>query len=486
MIAALAVDPFSQQIIQSEPCLWNVTGAVAQIPKAQNFQADITTQSLKPRMTGSMQAGIYMGLLSPPANSSVTVTADCRTGNCTFPHDGGATFSTLAMCHSCVDISDTITYNTSEVYGARPASIPSGAQIDGRNLMFASMGDSASFPDSAFSFEALMSHGLDPENDTDDFAVACGLVPCRKTFGANVTDGAYHEVELASDDLAWSYHAGYTLAGNQTLREGAWASCAPTPHNTTDNMLRVNTTSMGLLSHVASDGVEYSVSPTIDLQGLAPGASLWYPGDCVWWFGTLAADATSEFLSGLLHNKTLETPYWSRDPSSAEGDLWLVNLYRNGTATMDTVAAYLDGLVWSMTANVRQNSDDAGGGGGSSLLLAAAAGQMLAAETCLKVRWAWLSLPATLLGLEVAFLAVIVVYSRSKKEWRGDWKGSSLALLFHGLEAHAVESREKEEAVGEGVGVHSLRDKNGMFRVAKGMRVQLRNGEGNWRLCEVT
>lgn len=478
MIAALAVDPFSQQIIQSEPCLWNVTGTTAQIPKAQNFQAGITTQSLKPRMTGSMQAAIYMGLLSPPANSSATVTASCETGDCTFPHDGGAAFSTLAMCYSCVDISDAISYNASDDYGARPATIPSGAQIDSKNLMFASMENSQAFPDSAFSFEALMSRGLDPENNTDDFAVACGMMPCLKTFGASVTGSVYQEVELSSTDLVPSSHAGYTLAANQTLRDGAWDTCAPTPANTTTNTLRVNTTSMGLLSHIApDDGVEYPVSPTIHLDGLGPGASLWYPADCVWWFGTLPAQATSEFLSGLFGNKTLATPYWSRDASSAEGDLWLANLYRNGTATMDTVGAYLDGLVWSMTANVRQTAGDGGA-------LGAVAGRVQATESCLRVRWAWLSLPASLLGLEVAFLVAVIMYSRASKEWHGDWKGSSLALLFHGLEPRAVESRRKQEE--DAVGASKLGGKNGMFQVAQGMKVQLGNGEGNWHLCEVT
>lgn len=476
MIAALAVDPFSQQIIQSQPCLWNVTGAVAQIPKAQNFQAGITTSSEKPRLTGSMQAAIYMGLLSPPANSSATVAAGCQTGNCTFAHDGGATFSTLAMCQSCIDISDTIAYNTSDMYAQRPASIPSGAQIDGLYVMFASMENSASFPDSVFSFEALMSHGLDPGNNTDDFAVACGMVPCLKTFGANVTDNAYREVEISSDDLVWSYHAGFTLAVNRTLRNGTWESCAPTPHNTTSNTLRINTTSMGLLGQVSDDGVEHSVSPTIDLQDASVAAvSLWYPDDCVWWLGTLLADATSEYLSGFFDNKTLDTPYWSRGASSAQGDLWLLNLYRNGTATMDTVGAYMDGLVWSMTANIRQTSGDSGS-------LGAATGQMQAVESCLEVRWAWLSLPASLLGLEVAFLAAIMIYSRSNKEWHGDWKGSSLALLFHGLEYHAAASREKEVAA---VGAHEPCDKNDMLKVAEGMKVQLRKGERNWRLFQV-
>lgn len=420
-----------------------------------------------------MQASIYFGLLSPSPNSSAAVTASCRTGNCTFPHDDGAAFSTLAICQSCKDISDTITYNTSGGYDVRPASIPSGARIDGYYSMFETRGNSKWFPDDTmFSFEALMSTRVTNDTDPDDFAFACGMTLCLKTFGANVTDTVYQENEVSSEDLVWSYHAGYTLATNSTLRNGTWQSCMPTPQNTSTNTLRINTTSMALISQVKY-GIEQSVSVEIDPREISAGASLWYPDDCVWWYGSPPAKAISSHLVDLFNNKTLEPPYWSRDPSSAQGDLWLVNLYRNGTANMDTVNAYMNGLAWSMTGNMRQTSDD-------GTLLGTVQGQMQKVESCLTVRWVWLSLPASLLGLEFAFLAAMMVFSRSAKHWRGDWKDSSLALLYHGLEDQA--NKYSEGGVVGGI----LRDRESMFKVAQGTKVQLRKGEeGNWRFCKV-
>ncbi|CAN8099720.1 unnamed protein product [Discula destructiva] len=471
-IAALAVDPFSQQIIQFQPCLSDVAEAMAQIPKTQTLEPGITSMSLKPRLTGSMQAAIYMGLLSPPTNSSATITATCQTGNCTFPSDAGATFSTLALCRICVNISDSITYETSEDDKQRHASIESGAAIDGLDVDFSSMAGSTSFPRSIFSFEALMSQ--DGANETTGFAVACGLDPCVKTFAANVTNGTYHETEISSETLLWSYHAGYTLARNKILRNGTWQPCETTSQNTSTNTFRINTTSMGLMSHVVN-GVEYSVSTTnVPIHNVSATASLWYPDECVWWFGDLPGEAVGSYLGNLFNNKTLDTPYWSRDPSSAQGDLWLQNLYRNGTANMDTVNAYIDGLVWSMTANMRQTSADRDE-------LRAVNGHMQALEACLKVRWVWLSLPASLLGLEITFLAAIAVLSRSKTHWRGDWKGSSLALLFHGLDGHPARGMEKDSTPPSG----DLNDKNGMFNVAKEMKVQLRASEDSWRFFQV-
>lgn len=312
-------------------------------------------------------------------------------------------------------------------------------------------------------------------NDTsiDDFAIACGMIPCLKTFSANVTDTVYQETELSSHDLVWSSRAGYTLATNMTLRNGTWQSCTPTPQNTSTNSLRINTTSMALISEITDYGVEQSVMHNIGRHNVSAGESLWYPDDCVWWFGSLPADAISSHLVDIFDNKTLDTPYWSRGASSAQGDLWLINMYRNGTADMDTINTYMNGLAWSMTGNMRQNSED-------SMPLRIASGQMQKVETCLTVRWVWLSLPASLLGLEFAFLAAIMILSSSAKHWRGDWKDSSLALLYHGLEDKRASKYDEKDDVRD-----QLRKREGMFRVAQGTRVQLRKGDGNWRFCEV-
>lgn len=313
----------------------------------------------------------------------------------------------------------------------------------------------------------------DPYNFTDNFAVACGITPCLKTLGANVTNGVYQERELSSVDLVWSDRAGYTLATNRTLRNGTWQSCMTTAQTTTDNSLRINTTTMGLMSR-AEGTVEYGVSSNMDLKHADPGASLWYPDDCVWWFGCLPVQAISSFLEGFFDKKTIKMPLGYSDPKDARGDPWVLRMYRNSTANMDTFTAFMDGLAWSVTAAMRQtsNSDD------TPRELRTVSGQAQVMQTCLTVRWVWLSLPASLLGLQLAFLVAIVVISGSAEHWRGDWKDSSLALLYHGLERSAKMSAEKVER-------EELRNKDGMFKVARAMKVQLRQDKDNWRFHTV-
>lgn len=313
------------------------------------------------------------------------------------------------------------------------------------------------------------------DNNTNHFAVACGITPCLKTFGANVTNGVYQERELSSVNLVRSDRAGFTLATNMTLRNGTWQSCMPTTQNTTANTLRINTTTMSLMSYV-KEAVEYGVLfDDVDLENTNTGVSLWYPDDCVWLFGALPIFQMDSFLHLFFDNRSLGRSYWETSASSVQGDLWLANLYRNGTASMDTVGAFMDGLTWSVTAATRQtsNSDD------TPRDLRTVSGQTRMVQTCLTVRWVWLSLPASLLGLQLAFLVAIVVSCRSAEHWRGDWKDSSLALLFHGLEWSTKTPDEKVER-------EELGDKDGMFKKARAMKVQLRQGKDNWRFHTVS
>ncbi|KAK7696726.1 hypothetical protein SLS64_014274 [Diaporthe eres] len=257
-----------------------------------------------------------------------------------------------------------------------------------------------------------------------------------------------------------------------TLRNGSWQSCMPTTQNTTATTLRVNTMSMTLImSQIVDNDEQPSLSSTY-LENINPVASLWYPDDCVWWFGRHAAEKMEEFLRDFFKDQILWLPAASKNRSCVYGDLWVLNLFRNGTASMDTVGAFLDGLAWSMTAAMRQTStsDDS--------LRRSVSGQTQVVQSCLAVRWVWLSLPASLLGLQLAFLVAIVVISGSAEHWRGDWKDSSLALLYHGLKVSAPLSDEKVES-------EELRDKDGMFKVARATKVQLRQDKDDWRFHTV-
>ena len=128
-----------------------------------------------------------------------------------------------------------------------------------------------------------------------------------------------------------------------------------------------------------------------------------------------------EYLFRLFDLNTL-TNSETYGPNATDGDPWLKNLYRNGTASLDSVNTYMDDLSNAITNVIRTKGDTPPS--------AYALGITMGNQTCIHVQWAWLSLPAALLALAVIFLIATITSTRS---WQPTWKSSSLALLFHGL-----------------------------------------------------
>jgi len=81
-----------------------------------------------------------------------------------------------------------------------------------------------------------------------------------------------------------------------------------------------------------------------------------------------------------------------------------------------------------MTTFIRQ--------GGQNNHSESAKGLVMHAQTCLQVRWGWLSLPAALIILTLSFFVLMMVETRSTGDRAQIWKSSPLAFIIHGLEAH--------------------------------------------------
>lgn len=166
-----------------------------------------------------------------------------------------------------------------------------------------------------------------------------------------------------------------------------------------------------------------------------------------------------EYLSILFANGTLIT--LDIESNSTAGTPWLKNIYRNGTADWASINAFWDGLTNSITNVIRTRGDTPPSG--------YALGTTLGNQTCIRVQWAWLSLPATLLLLTIVLLSATIVQTRSSGHSMA-WKSSSLALLFHGLGQDGEE--RKYEA---------LRETDEMEDVAKNLRVRLSPQGLGWR-----
>lgn len=461
-VAALAIDPFSQQVVQYYNCLQEVPHAISRIPMTNNYTGDYGHVAAgKGVMDARMASAIYVGLLNPPANSSSSIRIDCQLGNCTFPHDSGATFSTLAVCHSCEDISNTITVynNTVDDYNeGRNASIPSGpttawgypnnvtstagfgAEDINRNWVF-------------YQFEALMMR------QTDFFATRCSIFPCVKTFAANMSVSIYNETLVSTDarQISFDYYmrsGSWGIATNQTMRNGRLHDCKPTDIRTESNTVLINATDKALASNSWSQD---AASFTTRKAGL-----VWYPADCTWQVSWGAFLSIGQLFDELFYNQTVQVYYAEFNMST--GPPWLRRLYGNGTATMDSVNQYMEGLTNSMTSSIRVYGDTPSSDYPK--------GNVLASQTCVRVRWAWIGLPATLLFLTVVFVALVASQS-AKHRWQGLWRASAVALLFHGFD---VETRKRFGTVA---------GRNEMCKASEHVEVQLQKEQEGWKFVGV-
>ncbi|KAL1383831.1 hypothetical protein HDK64DRAFT_257523 [Phyllosticta capitalensis] len=469
-IVALAIGPLSQGIVKYYSCAILSTDAVAHIPRISKYTAVggyMGTGTFQ--LDAPMTAAVYTGLLDPPISSTVPIT--CPTGNCTFPGgDDGPTFSTLAMCYSCRDITTTIIWEQSpksEFIGNWTLRLPSGLHIvglftsnPGSETVFNSTTSTAEDTET-IAFEALMLnedencksqkvtkndepcsyHGHSRQNP---FAIRCSLEPCVKTFRANVTRAEYRETCLKTEKLE-KYWLDTVLVNKTTLRNGVWEDCPTSNHATHVNTFQYNKSTTG---DYTSDNYTHE-------------EPVWYPADCAWNFGFDPNKTISEFLA----------PKWTGDMtyssfgSEPRGEYWLKDLWRNGKANMRAVNASMEGLALAITSQMRRNPDAAD--------IPSVNGTVLDSVTCVRVRWIWLLYPISALCLTVVFLSMAIFQGRASHQlWHNDWKSSSLALLFHGLEA---ETRNAYGAVPK---------QEDMVKAAEQIRVQLVEGENGWRFSE--
>ncbi|KAI0530162.1 hypothetical protein GGR58DRAFT_508737 [Xylaria digitata] len=471
-LGTLAIGPFSQQIVQYYHCFPVSSNHFAWLPRVNNYTAGSRVYPGHSQLDPEMASAIYTGILDPHKTDAGAIQSfRCDSGNCTLPQ-----FSTLGMCHSCHEILKLINANetfsgywldnwvenpswnwwredarvgwTNESRTTHYTYTPYTMLSSRKTLRFdPSIGD-APFDDLitidylTLNINATCNTTM---GDTETcpkhpWAVRCSLYPCIKTFNANITNSVLSEnltssfplkksnisaIEVTtSENLTWSY------AVNTTLRHGQRVDCKPSSNPTTINTvpITINKTS------------PISSNETVT----------WYPEDCVYSMGYPAALAINQFLSVLFDANSLESH--NESVYDLFGSYWLKTFYNNGMANISTADTYFESLAATMTASMRQT--------GQGTVLADVIGSVLQSETCIRIRWPWLTLPVFFVLATVGFLISTIMSSA----WRGAWKSSFLAAVSFGAHNAALEPLEPLEP-------KSLQ--SDMIETAKHMRVQL-------------
>jgi hypothetical protein len=100
-------------------------------------------------------------------------------------------------------------------------------------------------------------------------------------------------------------------------------------------------------------------------------------------------------------------------------------------------------------------------------------GSAVQTDTCIRIRWGWLSFPTSLVFFTIVFLAATIWKTKKSDHLtrqHGHWKSSSLALLFGGLEDDLRH------------GTRELEKRSDMDESARILRVSLSPGDDGWRL----
>lgn len=425
-ILALAIDPFTQQILQYYDCLGPLGGFTAMVVRTNNYTASgFHTGPLDNTLDGTMAATLYEGLLNPPANASASISVNCQSGNCTFPHTNDTAYSSLAMCADVDDISSHIRGNGT--YG----NYTIGPLSTYKNIVFQSSDITRllGLPEHRplFAFEALMVNedckSAQRPCPRYPWAFAAFLYPCIHSYGSvKVSDSIFQERILSTTSLPYVNTTDglrYGLAGDYPSFPGT--DCSPSQERQGN---KTQPTSL------LSNGLRYPVDQR-KIQSAAD--MMWYDPACAYGFGQGSTYALSEYL-GVFFG-TLEKPNNLSLMYSAAytiGDVWIQNLYANGTANLESTRAYMQGLANAITAVIRERGDISNS--------VPAKGTVLANKTCIRVVWAWLALPVALMLLTLAFFIATIVksYQYTKKGategGRRAWKSSSLPLLWCGLD----------------------------------------------------
>lgn len=469
IIVALAIDPFTQQIIDyySQPTA--ISGRQAGIPRTNNFTEGGNFDAGLPIMQS-----LYNGFFSSGRPGDSNPPFDCPTGNCTFEP-----YYTVGICSDCNDITSRVVVSKSCDVCRTPDSGYQGddctqtlpdvhltiTQCDYAGILFAS---STAFPlassplpsplDLSFQntyFQAMMYSvnqkgcpgQLAPyfsESGSCLRAVECGLYPCVRAYTGEVKGGNFTEtlistypMPLASpftddSDCFYALRLGcVTDKGKNTLKSQGYSIAG------------------------GQDWLQYNCSSRVQNANTIPDR-------CIYEFSYESANAFALSFQEQFFNGTIETTaVGSVDELS--GSLQLQVLFNSGNSTFESINNTMSRVAAFLTTYVRENGDESN--------TASAPGTMFQNETFIRVRWTWFTLPAALALFTLIFFMYTPV-EIARHERHTNWKSSPLALLFHGLDAETQERYSRIDDLDE------------MDEMAKEVNVQLHmDGQGGWGLA---
>jgi hypothetical protein len=463
-----------QQLIQFTECLQPYESPTVSIRKANSYNAHGLREWVNNKQPFlPMDVAITSGILSPQKQYTDVYFSGCTTGNCTFAASPEGTFSTLAMVHSCTDVTSEVAVIYGNATRTNTNVRSSGTDPIRKHNLTLPLGNddymsvrveygfnqydlvTRAADDGKSLFTIKMMIRLDPQEFPDKYqAISCSLHPHVNTYTAEIESNTLKENLVKSiplgykkeDEVAMHDPAFLTLATSHALRNGVQEACdrreQPAP------------------GYAGIGQMNIEASPNVTQSKLVNQTDrVWYvPEDCVWTFGFFPYFSIQQQLTKIFDDKNILKLGFTNDATN-----YMRTLYRDGNITLDTVNELFEDLAASMTSIIRTNPADN--------QTQPVHGTVWYTKTCIGVNWAWISYPAVMIGLCAVFLVLVHIESRDVDSQRL-WKSSTLAMLFCELDEEVVAAARplQRDAMGDAAkttGVQLERDVGGLRLVGK-------------------
>ncbi|ERF76357.1 hypothetical protein EPUS_07064 [Endocarpon pusillum Z07020] len=387
-VLAFIADPFPQQLVEYVDCAIDSPSMAATVSRATihhrtGGHVHTSTSVFLPELA----VAITVGTTFPPKNTHSLVNTNCPSNNCTFPR-----FETLGICHTCEDISgeiqtfrDPTTLDHPEIY------FYNHMLVDQRNQTYLWADDRlyplnttayGGGPNDTFHLKVLKASG---RGKSKPVAFDCELYPCVKEYNSSIKNAVLTEELITTTRIPWSGTApgDFELAAKRTLRDGVWEDCAVDPST---NFL---------------------------------------PEDCLW-----SISIVDDLVANLA--EPLGGQYMTWAVSALAGSTVARKLWNNDSTSIDSLNAYFGDLADVLTATIRNTGNKNMSSPGSEYPVPIR-GMAQVLETCIDVRWKWLSFLTMISGFTLLFWLSFWCYYRAASRYPM-WKSSSLALLFCSLD----------------------------------------------------
>lgn len=413
---------------------------VSLIGRLSGIGGDQWNQENMPVLLSFPWTDAIVNAVSDPKYDVDTVPS-CPSGNCTWP-----VFSSLGFCSNCRNITPYVNNHTACHGGSRP--IPINAQGTWLEKAYA---------------DTVCNYGL-PNSSFGRVLITDSAVSNSRQDEAGPGEGGYYEnFTITYYSNEWGGGAPYFSIF--AVNDGLTTSPFPDWFNGTSQyqtpfQLDDGTSVPSKISHLA-------FLKTIASSGLVADAHLCALSFCARQYnvsvksGTVSTSVISTTYSNMTYNISVpQTSYafatgdhtlaftaparhdstWTTESwlNVQLGDILQGNLTLEGVPIGDVVRpnatdhilynfnastdipATMDRVALAMTTHLRELSNLTQSGQSGSL------------ETVIRVKWAWLCLPAAL--VVSGAICLLVAIRETKKHGSHVWKSSAMALLFHGVD----------------------------------------------------